>query len=114
LGDNTPPFVMRILHRWGHCADKRDVRRTVFDQAGLVQLRALVHRSPRTFGQPTSVWTLELAAEVVFAEGITAGRVSDETIRATLARLGLRWRRAKTWITSPDPAYAQKNGAATA
>jgi len=85
-----------------------------FDAAQAERLRALLHRSPREFGQPTSVWTLELAAEVAFAEGLTASRVSDETIRATLARLGLRWRRAKSWITSPDPAYAQKNSAATA
>jgi len=76
---------------------------------GAERLRALLHRSPRDFGHPTSVWTLELAAETAFAEGLTATRVSDETVRATLARLGIRWRRAKTWITSPDPAYAQKN-----
>ena len=87
---------------------------TAFDAAGAERLRALLHRSPRDFGQPTSVWTLEVAAEVAFAEGLTATRVSDETVRATLARLGIRWRRAKTWITSPDPAYAQKNGVATA
>lgn len=85
-----------------------------FDADGAERLRALVHRSPREFGHPSSVWTLELAAEVAFAEGLTATRVSDETIRATLARLGIRWRRAKHWISSPDPAYAQKNGAATA
>jgi transposase len=85
-----------------------------FDAEGAERLRALLHRSPREFGHPTSVWTLELAAEVAFAEGLTATRVSDETVRATLARLGLRWRRAKTWITSPDPAHAQKNSAATA
>jgi transposase len=85
-----------------------------FDAAGAERLRALLHRSPRDCGHPTSLWTLELAAEVAYAEGITATRVSDETVRATLARLGIRWRRAKTWITSPDPAYAQKNGAVTA
>jgi transposase len=85
-----------------------------FDLAGAERLRALLHRSPREFGHPTSVWTLELAAETAYAEGLTATRVSDETVRATLARLGLRWRRAKTWITSPDPAYAQNNGVATA
>lgn len=85
-----------------------------FDADRGERLRALLHRSPRDFGQPTSLWTLELAAAVAFAEGITASRVSDETIRATLARLGIRWRRAKGWITSPDPAYAQKNSAATA
>lgn len=77
------------------------------------RLRALLHRSPRDFGHPTSIWTLELAAEVAFAEGLTPTRVSDETVRATLARLGIRWRRAKAWITSPDPAYAQKNGGVT-
>jgi hypothetical protein len=37
-----------------------------------------------------------------------ATRVSDETIRATLARLGVRWKRAKRWITSPDPEYVRK------
>ena len=77
------------------------------------RLRALLHRSPRDFGHPTSIWTLELAAEVACAEGLTPTRVSDETVRATLARLGIRWRRAKAWITSPDPAYTQKNGGAT-
>jgi transposase len=85
-----------------------------FAADGAERLRALLHRSPRAFGHPTSVWTLELAAETAFAEGLTTTRVSDETVRATLARLGIRWRRAKTWITSPDPAYAQKNGAVTA
>lgn len=76
-------------------------------------LRALLHRSPRDFGKPTSLWTLKLAAEVSFAQGLTAKRVTGETIRATLARLGLRWQRAKQWITSPDPAYARKKAPAT-
>jgi transposase len=84
-----------------------------FDAAGTAALRALLHRSPREFGHPTSLWTLELVAETACAEGITATRVSGETVRATLARLGIRWRRAKTWITSPDPAYTQKNSGAT-
>jgi transposase len=77
-------------------------------------LRDLLHRSPRDFGHPTSLWTLELAATVSFAEGLTPSRVSGETIRATLARLGVRWQRAKQWITSPDPAYLRKKGGATA
>jgi transposase len=84
-----------------------------FDADGAERLRALLHRSPREFGHPTSVWTLDLAAETAWAEGLTTPRVSGETIRVTLARLGIRWRRAKHWITSPDPAYAQKNGAVT-
>jgi transposase len=85
-----------------------------FDAAGAAQLRALLHRSPREFGHATTIWTLDLAADTAFREGLTAQRVSGETVRATLARLGIRWRRAKHWITSPDPAYAQKNAAAIA
>ena len=88
--------------------------RPAFDPPAAERLRELLHRSPREFGRPTSLWTLGLAAEVAAAEGLTATPVTGETVRATLARLGVRWRRAKHWITSPDPAYAQKNGAATA
>ena len=79
-----------------------------FDAAGLEQLRALLHQSPRSFGHPTSVWTLELAAEVCFAQGLTSRRVSGETIRSAMAQLGVRWKRAKHWITSPDAAYLRK------
>ena len=88
--------------------------RPAFDTGGAERLRELLHRSPRDFGHATSVWTLPLAAAVSAAEGLTAGPVSGETVRATLKRLGLRWLRAKQWIRSPDPQYAQKNGAATA
>src|SRR5256714_6890623 len=79
-----------------------------FDTAGAEALRALLHQSPRLFDKPTGVWTLEVAAEVAYERGLTAWRVSGETIRATLARMGVRWRRAKEWITSPDPEYARK------
>ncbi len=77
------------------------------------RLRAALHRSPRDFGKPTSLWTLAIAAEVAFAEGITQRLVSDETIRLALKRLGVGWKRAKTWITSPDPAYLRKKRRAT-
>ena len=87
--------------------------RPAFGGGGADALRALLHQSPRTFNQPTSLWTLELAAAVSFEQGLTPTRVSGETVRATLARLGLRWRRAKRWITSPDPEYARKKDAAT-
>jgi len=76
---------------------------SAFDTPRAQALRALLHQSPRTFGKETSLWTLELAAEVAYEQGLTATRVSDETIRATLARMGVSWRRAKEWITSPDP-----------
>ena len=85
-----------------------------FEVAGAERLRELLHRSPRAFGRHTSVWTLPLAAEVAHAEGLTAGPVSGETVRATLARLGVKWQRAKRWVTSPDPACARKKASATA
>jgi len=78
------------------------------------QLRALLHRSPREFGHPTSLWTLNLAAEVSGAQGLTPSVVSGEAIRKTLRRLGIGWKRAKQWITSPDPEYVRKKGGATA
>jgi transposase len=84
-----------------------------FDDQQAKRLRVLLHQSPRTFGKPTSLWTLELAAEVAYAQGITPEQVSGETVRATLARLGVGWRRAKEWITSPDPEYARKKTHAT-
>ena len=87
--------------------------RPAFDPAAAERLKALLHRSPRDFGHPTSVWTLPLAAATAFAQGLTTTQVSGETVRQTLARLDVRWRRAKHWITSPDPAYARKKGRAT-
>ena len=87
--------------------------RPAFDAAGAAGLRALLHRRPRDFGKATSRWTLPLAAEVAAAEGLTAGPVTGETVRATLARLGVQWQRAKRWLASPDPAYARKKSGAT-
>jgi hypothetical protein len=84
------------------------------DRAGAERLRALLHRSPRLFGQETGVWTLDRAAAVSHAQGITAERVSGETVRQALKRLGVGWRRAKTWISSPDPEYRREEARATA
>jgi transposase len=72
------------------------------------QLRDLLHQSPRAFGYPTSLWTLPLVAQVAYAEGITPREVSGEAIRQALQRLRVGWKRAKHWITSPDPGYVRK------
>jgi transposase len=74
----------------------------------LPALEDLLHHSPRLRGKPTSLWTLDLAAEVCFENGWTPRRLTGEAIRQALQRLGVSWRRAKHWITSPDPAYARK------
>ena len=84
-----------------------------FDEPTTDRLLALLRRSPREFGHPTSLWTLDLAAQTAHAEGVTPVRVSRETVRAALLRRKVRWRRAKRWLTSPDPAYAQKKTGAT-
>ena len=84
-----------------------------FEGAATEQLRALLHQSPRTFGKETSLWTLELAAEVSFEQGLTPVRVSREAVRSALQRLGVRWKRAKQWVTSPDPAYGRKKETGT-
>jgi transposase len=88
--------------------------RDTFDQESAEALREMLHRSPREFGYESSLWTLEMAAQAAFEEGLTKRRVSGETIRSTLARLlGVRWMRAKRWITSPDPLYERKKEGAT-
>jgi transposase len=87
---------------------RRHTSLAAFDADGIEQLRDLLHHSPRDYGKSTSLWTLELVAEACFEKGITAQRVSGETVRATLKRIGIRWKRAKHWITSPDPGYERK------
>jgi transposase len=85
----------------------------VLDEVRREQLQHLMHQSPRAFGKAKSLWTLDVAAEVCFEQGITPERMSDETIRRALKRLGTSWKRAKRWITSPDPQYLRKKNAGT-
>jgi transposase len=72
------------------------------------ELREILHQSPRNFGKKSSLWTLDLMAAVCFERGITERRITGEAIRYTIARLGIDWKRAKKWMTSPDPDYAAK------
>jgi transposase len=96
-----------------HSSAPQRTPHAAFDAPRREQLRALLHQSPRTFGYATSLWTLALAAEVAYTEGLTHRPISGEAIRRALARLGVRWKRAKHWITSPDPAYIRKKNGAT-
>lgn len=88
--------------------------RTTFTEEGCQRLQDLLHRSPHDFGRERGVWTLELAAQVSFEQGIIATEVSTESVRRALKRLKTKWKRAKHWITSPDPQYLQKKTRATA
>lgn len=71
-------------------------------------LRDLLHRSPRKFGKECDIWSLELVALVCLEVGLTSELISDESVRRALKRMGINWKRAKHWITSPDPMYCQK------
>ncbi len=93
-------------------ASQRSPRR-LRRERGAQALREMLHQEPRKYGKESSLWTLRMAAEVCFEEGITDRELSGETIRATLERLGMRWERAKRWIESPDPEYARKKGLET-
>ena len=77
--------------------------RTTFSDEAVEALHDLFQRSPRDFGHQTSVWTLPLAAQVSFQRGMPPPLVSGERVRRALKRLGTNWKRAKHWITSPDP-----------
>jgi hypothetical protein len=74
-------------------------------------LRQMLHQDPRLFGKHSSHWNLGMAAEVSFEKGLTKEQVTGETVRATLARLGVRWERAKRWITCPNPEHQIKKAA---
>ena len=87
--------------------------RTTFTEEGCQRLQDLLHRSPHDFGKERGVWTLELVAQVSFEQGISATKVSSESVRRALKRLKTKWKRAKHWITSPDPHYTRKKTGAT-
>jgi transposase len=85
----------------------RDAR-PILDEAKADPLKGILHQSPRRFGKAQSTWTLDLLADVAFEQKLTPRRLSHEAVRQAVKRLGHGWKRAKQWITSPDPAYARK------
>jgi len=111
--DETVRDVIRAFNERGvGVLERRSSRphklHSAFSEEAAERLKGILHESPRQYGKDSSVWTLELAAEVSLEQGLTTYRVSDETVRSALLRLGVRWQRAKDWITSPDPAYGRK------
>ena len=112
----TSPTVRNAIHAFAReglgCLREKSSRphsaQPLLGGSRAESLKAVLHQQPRAFGKPTSLWTLDLVAEVCHAEGWTPRVVAGETIRQALKRLGIGWKRAKRWITSPDPAYARK------
>jgi transposase len=131
-GESAPSIAKAL------CCDEQTVRHAIhaFNQTGLSALQAgssrphhlatvlradvtaelfktVLHRPPRDFGFETSLWTLDLLVTQCVRLGWMARPVSIETMRQTLGRLGINWKRAKRWITSPDPLYQEKKRLAT-
>jgi transposase len=112
----TPATVRNTIHAFAAeglaCLKEKSSRppsaRPLLDAAFDEPLRHLLHQSPRAFGKPRSTWTLALVAQVCHTKGWTPRVLSLDTIRLAIGRLGVSWKRAKHWITSPDPAYARK------
>ena len=113
----TVRHVIHAFHTTGlACLAKQSTRPKsavpTFTAPTCEQLQPILHQSPRTSGKPTGLWTLALAAQVCHEQGVTVRCLSDETIRRALQRLRTNGKRAKHWITSPDPHSARKKSGA--
>src|SRR5918912_964157 len=90
LGCN-PQTVRNAIHKFNEEGLSETLRRgsnrphtvnRAFDPEEAEALREMLHQSPREFGKQSSLWTMQMAAQVSFEEGLTKERVSAETIRA--------------------------------
>jgi transposase len=112
----TSQTVRNVIHDFElhgvDCLRQRDPTpltvEPVLTAAKREHLQAILHQSPRTFGKVQSVWTLKLLAEVCHEQGLSDTELSAPTMLDAIVRLGSRWKRAKQWVTSPDPHYALK------
>ena len=109
-------YARQMIHRFNEqgikCLNRKSSaplnREIVVDEEKCERIKQMMHHSPRLFGKASSVWTLILVAEVLFEKGDTPRRMAAETIRAAMRKNGISWKRAKDWITSPDPRYQLK------
>jgi transposase len=96
-GSSRPHHLPTVLH-W-------DVTVEMF--------KTVLHRPPRDCSWQTSLWTLDLLVQQCVRLGWMERSVSIETMRQTHWRLGINWKRAKHWLSSPDPLYQGKKPLAT-
>jgi transposase len=67
----------------------------------------LLGADPQTRGHRATGWTVPLLRGELAQAGTTVG---ERTIRRALHRLGYRWKRPRSILGRPDPAYAEKRG----
>jgi transposase len=71
----------------------------------------VTRQSPATVGLEGHTWNCRLLSEWV--DDTFHVRLSDEWVRQLMIRHGMRFRRPKLVLTSPDPGYARKKGRLT-
>src|SRR4029434_6106365 len=64
-------FSERGLDALTACSSRTTRVYAAFDEQVAESLRQMLPRSPREFGRDSSLWTLEMAADVAFEEGLT-------------------------------------------
>src|SRR5258708_28321632 len=94
VSEKTVRQTLRTFNRDGLAVLQRGSSRPhtthpAFTPTAAAALPGLSHRSPREFGKPTNVWTLELVAAASCHQGLTVDRVTGEATRKTLKRLAL-------------------------
>jgi hypothetical protein len=113
-GGSSPSVIARNLHCTGatarlvvqafareglDCLHPKSCRphsaKPLLDQPFAEPLTALLHQSPRLFGKPTSLWTLDLVADVVHGKGWAARsarrRFRSEWVRITIVTRNRPW-----------------------
>jgi transposase len=75
--------------------------------AGEAMLGELLAADPQARGQRATGWTVPLLRGELAQTDIVGG---ERTIRRALHRLGYRWKRPRSILGRPDPAYAEKRG----
>jgi transposase len=112
--DCSPQWVRKIIHRfnqhgldgitWYPWMDGGKPSRFRVDV--LEQIAEVAISSPVVLIGMTR-WSLAKLRDYLVEQTIVA-RISCEWLRVLLHRLGVRWRRTKTWKESTDPQFAQK------
>ena len=86
-------------------ADQHGGRERRLQAAGVEDLERLLATDPQQLGEQATTWTVPL----LWAHLQRAGyELSEHTLRRTLHRLGWRWKRPRSELGRPDPAYAEK------
>ena len=70
-------------------------------------MEARLKSDPQARGYHATGWTVPLLRGELARVGVAVG---ERTIRRGLHRLGYRWKRPRSILGRPDPAYAETRG----